>query len=71
MPVMDGLEASRQIRLFEKEARRSRAPIVAITGAASESSRQEAFSAGIDEFFTKPVSLKVIKEMVEAVVNVG
>ena len=66
MPVMDGVAASRKIRLFEKESNKDRVPIVAITGAASESARQEAFSAGIDQFLTKPVSLKVLKEIVEA-----
>lgn len=68
---MDGLEASRQIRLFEIEAKRSSVPIVAITGAAEESMRQEAFSAGIDRFLTKPASLKVMREMVEAYVKEG
>jgi CheY-like chemotaxis protein len=65
MPVMDGLEASRQIRLFDQESKRDRVPIVALTGAASESARQEAFSAGIDHFLTKPVSLKVLRDFVD------
>lgn len=65
MPVMDGLEASRRIRVFEQSSGRVRAPIVAITGAASDSVRQEAFSAGIDHFLSKPVSLKVLKELIE------
>lgn len=66
MPVMDGLQASRNIRLFEKESGKSRVPVVAITGAASETARQEAFTAGIDRFLAKPVSLKVLKEIVES-----
>jgi CheY-like chemotaxis protein len=66
MPVMDGLEASRSIRLFEKESKKNRVPIVAITGAASESAHQEAYTAGIDRFLAKPVSLKVLKEIIEA-----
>ena len=64
MPVMDGLEASRIIRVLEKDSKRDRVPIVAITGAASESARQEAFSAGIEQFLTKPVSLKVLRGIV-------
>ena len=65
MPVMDGLEASRKVRVFEQESNRGRVPIVAITGAASEIARQEAFSAGIDQFLTKPVSLKVLRGIVD------
>lgn len=66
MPVMDGVEASRNIRLFEKESKKVRVPIVAITGAASEGAQQEAFGAGIDQFLIKPVSLKVLKGILEA-----
>ena len=71
MPVMDGLEASRQIRLSEKESGQDCVPIVALTGAASESVRQEAFSAGIDQFLTKPVSLKVLREVIEAYTRIS
>ena len=65
MPVMDGLEASRKIRVFEQESKRYPVPIVAITGAASESMRQEAFSAGINQFLTKPASLKGLRVIFE------
>jgi CheY-like chemotaxis protein len=65
MPVMDGIEASRNIRLFEKEAKRDRIPIVAVTGAASQDARQDAFGAGIDQFLVKPVSLKVLQGILD------
>jgi CheY-like chemotaxis protein len=65
MPVMDGMEASRKIRVFEQESKRARVPIVAVTGAASESSTQEAFGAGIDKFLTKPASLKVLRQLLD------
>lgn len=68
MPVMDGYEASRAIRDFEtKHPHRKPAKIVALTGLGSESSRHEAALCGIDEFLTKPVKLKVLKEMLGAV----
>jgi CheY-like chemotaxis protein len=65
MPVMDGLTAAREIRLFERESKRSRTTIIALTGAASQSARQEAFSAGIDRFLTKPVPMKALKQLLD------
>ncbi|KAI1338408.1 hypothetical protein F5Y15DRAFT_387135 [Xylariaceae sp. FL0016] len=59
MPVMDGLEATRSIREFEKSQQLAPAtPIIALTGLASASSQQEAFASGMDLYLTKPVKLK-------------
>lgn len=63
MPIMDGLEASREIRRYEHEKGLSPTAIVALTGAASLSARQEAFSSGMDLFLTKPVAMKVLKQI--------
>lgn len=40
--------------------------IVALTGLGSEASRQEALVSGIDEFRTKPVPLKELKTILDA-----
>jgi CheY-like chemotaxis protein len=59
MPIMDGFEATRQIRKMEVD--HDRAPtakesvIIALTGLASKSDEDDAFDAGIDLFLTKPV----------------
>lgn len=50
MPVMDGLEATRKIRAFDKET-----PIVALTANAFDSDREDAISAGCNDFLTKPL----------------
>ena len=63
MPMMDGLEASREIRRYEHEKGLVPTVIVALTGAASLSARQEAFSSGMDLFLTKLVAMKVLKEV--------
>lgn len=71
MPVMDGLTASRKIRQFQLDNKVPPCAIIALTGAASMSARQEAFSAGIDLFLTKPVSLKKLKGIIERFQNGG
>ncbi|KAH7124866.1 hypothetical protein B0J13DRAFT_565739 [Dactylonectria estremocensis] len=57
MPIMDGLESTRLIRKFEKENHLKPVTIIAITGLATDSARDEAFASGLDIFLTRPVSL--------------
>ncbi|PTB70278.1 histidine kinase [Trichoderma citrinoviride] len=58
MPIMDGFEATRRIRAYERDHQIKPAIIFALTGLASESAQQEAFGSGVDLFLTKPVKLK-------------
>ncbi len=54
IPSMDGLETTRKIRRFETEHGKKRTPIIAMTGHAQESNRDECYAAGMDGFVTKP-----------------
>jgi CheY-like chemotaxis protein len=54
MPRLDGLEATRRIRLREKETGR-RIPIVALTAHALAAERRRCEEAGMDGVLTKPV----------------
>lgn len=65
MPIMTGLEASREIRAFEKQMGLQPVIIIALTALASESVQQEAFASGIDLFLTKPVRLKELGEVIK------
>ena len=58
MPRMDGIEATKQIRAFERSKEREPVVILALTGLASASAQQDAYESGVDVFLSKPVKLK-------------
>lgn len=54
MPIMDGYEATRQIRGHEADSKRT--PIIAVTANAFAEDRDACFAAGMDGFLAKPVT---------------
>ena len=62
MPDVDGYEAARQIREFEKREGLSPTYIVAIT---CVSEKQKCLDAGMDDYCQKPVDSKVLKQITE------
>ncbi|KAK3308128.1 uncharacterized protein B0T15DRAFT_98680 [Chaetomium strumarium] len=65
MPVMNGFEATREIRRLETEAQVSRCKVIALTGLSSEVSKSEASASGLDMFLTKPVKMSMLKAILE------
>jgi CheY-like chemotaxis protein len=65
MPLMDGFEAARAIRRFEKSSGCSRATIVAVTGLGDIAAQEKAFASGMDLFLTKPVKMKEVTAVLE------
>jgi CheY-like chemotaxis protein len=53
MPVMDGIEATRQIRLLNSPA--ANIQIIALTAHAMQGDRETYLEAGMDEYVSKPV----------------
>lgn len=56
MPVMDGLQATREIRAYEVSRGLRRCPIVALTANAFGEDRAACWAAGLDGFLVKPLS---------------
>ncbi len=55
MPVMDGLQAARELRSRMTAGHLPEIPILALTANAQASDRQACLEAGMDDFMTKPV----------------
>jgi len=63
MPVMDGLQASRQIVTLLPPARRPW--IIAMTASAMEEDRQACLGAGMDDYLSKPVRASMLADALE------
>lgn len=66
LPVIDGLEAARQIRADD---RTRDIPILALTAHALTEDRDRALAAGCDDFDTKPVDLPRLLDKMEALLR--
>lgn len=60
---MNGFQATRQIRQFEKQQGLVPATVIALAGLGSAEAQNEAYISGIDLFLTKPVRLKELTEI--------
>ncbi len=67
MPSMDGIEATKQIRL---EPTLVNVPIIALTALAMTGDREKCLEAGANEYLTKPVRLKVLSQKIQAFLDV-
>jgi len=54
MPEMDGLEATRQLRIKEK-ATGAHCPVVAMTALAMKGDKERCLEAGMDDYLSKPI----------------
>ncbi len=61
MPVMDGLEATRQIRKFENTKQfqpDERVKIIALTANSQQQDKENCLAAGMDDYINKPFNVK-------------
>jgi PAS domain S-box-containing protein len=61
MPVMNGLEAAREIRRLEKQGDGRRVPMIALTASVEAERRQMAIEACMDSFVMKPLDIAILR----------
>jgi CheY-like chemotaxis protein/HPt (histidine-containing phosphotransfer) domain-containing protein len=61
MPNMDGFELTDAIRKDEDETG-PRAPIIAITASAMQGEAERCLAAGMDDYLSKPIDIKILRE---------
>ncbi|OAN11530.1 hybrid sensor histidine kinase/response regulator [Photobacterium jeanii] len=69
MPVMDGFEATRNIRQHEEAGKHI--PIIALTANVVKEEKEKCFEAGMDDFLAKPVNQKLLKETLFKHLNIS
>lgn len=64
MPVMDGFDATRAIRLREQQTHTGRVPIIALTASALTGDREACAAAGMDDYISKPFQIVQLQQTV-------
>jgi len=65
MPVMDGFEATRQIRKTQSAIPDRQIPIIAMTAHAMQGDRERCLEAGMNDYVSKPLSARALVEVLE------
>lgn len=66
MPEIDGLEATKQIKLINNEI-----PVIAITAYSMSGDEERVVAAGCDGYLSKPISKKILIEKMAEFINIG
>ena len=64
MPVMDGYQASQEIRRLD-DFRKRNVPIIALTAAALKEVKENVFASGMNDFITKPFNPEELRSKLE------
>ena len=65
MPVMNGMEATKEILHYEQVNHLGHIPIVALTANALAGDREKYIEAGMDNYLPKPINLSDLKALIE------
>ena len=65
MPILDGFEATKNIRDLELEDAKQRVPIIALTAHAMAGFREKCIAQGMDDYLTKPLNQTDLESVIE------
>lgn len=69
MPNLGGIQATKHILEYERENNMAHTPIIALTANAIKGDRERFLSAGMDEYLTKPINIKILAEFLVKFLN--
>ncbi len=64
MPILDGIEATKQVRTIETKNGQPRVPIIALTAESSYDFEEKCRQVGMDGFLTKPIALNELTVLI-------
>jgi signal transduction histidine kinase/CheY-like chemotaxis protein len=65
MPVLDGFDATLQIRAFERDSGRKPTPIIALSAHVMEATRDKTIEVGMNGYLSKPIILDELIELLD------
>jgi len=65
MPVMDGREAAKKIREYERGSGGGRIPIIAMTADRMKGDLEKCIEAGMDDYISKPIRREIVFEILK------
>ncbi len=65
IPELDGCQATKRIRAWEDEHQQPRTRIIALTAHVESEYQKRVFSAGMDQYLSKPVTLAQLRAALE------
>ena len=65
MPIMGGIEATKNILSLEKKFNKEHTPIVALTANALDGDKEKYLAIGMDAYLPKPMDLKELNQVLQ------
>ncbi|MGL6259885.1 response regulator [Vibrio sp. WXL210] len=69
MPVLDGFEATKQIRAWEQNNGHKKLPIIAMTASVVDDDIQYCFECGMDDYVPKPFKSDLLRDKIERLIT--
>lgn len=69
MPIMDGLESTKEIREFEKENNQKEIPIVAMTANTMKGDKENFLNSGMNDYIGKPFKTAELSQLIYRIIK--